>query len=54
MKFEEEKAFPLLDTNLEAADFEYASGALPADEDPLLDPLVREEYPRLVAALGQG
>ncbi len=54
MKFEEEKAFPLLRDTLEAADFEYASGALPADEDPLDTPLTREEYPRLCAALGVG
>lgn len=54
MKFEEEKAFPLLTANLQAADFEYASGALPADEDPLLDPLLRDEYPLLVAALERG
>ena len=53
MTFEEEKAFPLISTNLKATYFEYASGALPSDEEPLVDPLPREEYPRLVAALGE-
>ena len=51
MKYEEEKAFPLLKNNLDAKDFEYASGALPADEDPLTVPLMQKEYPNLFAAL---
>ncbi len=53
MKFEEEKAFPLLRNHLGAVDFEYASSALPADEDPLLDPLMKEEYPNLFSALNK-
>ena len=50
MKFEEEKAFLLLRENLGTSDFEYATGALPADEDPLRDPLMQSEYPNLFAA----
>ncbi|QYZ66146.1 MAG: hypothetical protein HPY30_09175 [Gammaproteobacteria bacterium (ex Lamellibrachia satsuma)] len=47
MTFEEEKAFPLLAEQLGSDDFDYASGALPADQDPLLAPGLQERYPAL-------
>ena len=51
MQYEEDYAFPLLKGNLGDNDFNYASGALPADQDPLLDPLMQQEYPKLFAAM---
>lgn len=53
MAFEEEKAFPLLRRVLDAGDFEYASQALPAEEDPLLDPNLWKGYPELHKAMSQ-
>ncbi|RDH89768.1 MAG: hypothetical protein DIZ77_12185 [endosymbiont of Seepiophila jonesi] len=47
MQFEEEKAFPLLQETLGGDDFKYATGAVPADQDPLLDPNMQEKYPAL-------
>ena len=53
MQFEESTAFPLLREELGSEDFDYAKGALPADEDPLLDPNMEARYPGLFQYMGQ-
>ena len=53
MQFEESTAFPLLREELGPEDFDYAKGALPADEDPLLDPNMEARYPGLFQYMGQ-
>lgn len=53
MQFEENDAFPLLRQSLSDEDFGNAEGALPAEDDPLLDNNMRGRYPTLFAYLDQ-
>ncbi len=47
LRFEEDKAFPLLEQELGSGDFDNAAAALPAVEDPLLDVEMQQRYPAL-------
>ncbi|QKQ26821.1 hypothetical protein [Candidatus Reidiella endopervernicosa] len=47
-------AFPLLQEELKDEDFDIAAGALPDDEDPLLDPNIATRYPELFSYLNKG
>jgi hemerythrin-like domain-containing protein len=53
LKFEEKDAFPLLREELSDEDFDLAAGALPAEEDPLMDSSLKERYPILAEHLAQ-
>lgn len=52
-QFEERDAYPLLREVLSNADFDIAGGAIPADEDPLVDKNMQHSYPVLFAYLAQ-
>ena len=52
-QFEELDAYPLLREELNTADFDIAAGALPADEDPLMDKDMKHNYPILFAYIAQ-
>ncbi|OOZ38945.1 hypothetical protein BOW53_13650 [Solemya pervernicosa gill symbiont] len=54
MNFEDRMAFPLLQEELKDEDFDIAAGALPDDEDPLLDPNIATRYPELFSYLNKG
>lgn len=53
MEFEEGEAFPFLRKELSDAAFDEAAGAIPAIEDPLLDPNMKSHYPLLLEYLAQ-
>lgn len=51
LKFEENDAFPLLKDELSDEDFDIAAGALPDEEDPLMDSHLKDNYPTLAERL---
>ena len=51
MRYEEYSAFPLLETELDEEAFNIAAGAIPAEEDPLLDSQMQRRYPTLFKLL---
>ncbi len=53
MAFEEGEAFPFLRKELSDEAFDVAAGAIPAIEDPLLDPNMTSRYPLLFEYLAQ-
>lgn len=52
-QYEERDAYPILREVLNNEDFDIAAGAIPADEDPLIDKNMKSDYPALFEYLAQ-